>query len=712
MADLLPFARQTPTGIATGISPVVTSEAPQNHLSGADVAGPYQDLAKGLNAVGEGLSDIAVPFAEHAGAQAVSRDDNGNLVVQHAPIVGPAGAAYARAAKFTAVAEASGESRRADIAMSKQYQDNPDAYAKAAGAFRDNMVQKYSEISPEVGAAVGKQIDSQTTFNYRSLVNQHQRLTSERFIASSKAEIQSNTDDLLSYLRSGGDENDPQSKRLLNNIVALTHERVNNPAIAYPPEVAAADLKSIDLQIGAQKVLHQVDTIMADPKGGATAAMDYVDGLKKDQTLTPLQQQFYASEGEKTIRATTQDDSRRATIAAKNQKAADENFETSVIKDSATADPKITPDDIKTMQGVSPESKMRMLAWLHRDGAAEPLAQTSHTASVDLFRRMNLPDGDPNKITDAKAVREAYAPLDGSAGSLNRADEEWLEKRLTESRTATGERLTDMRKQFGASVTPLIDKSNPLMGRIDQTGKLQNYQFERFVDQKIDEYKAANKSPFDLFDPTKPDYLGKPEIVQHFQKSLSDTLHDLPGMMGQRANVPLPAPPGGVRGAANVATPGSLWGNPGSPSFASEHLTSIQSPSGASAQVNKVSAPAFQGFLRELEQSGYKVDTVQGYNDRHIAGSTAVSQHAYGNAIDINPDRNQVGFGLMKTDMPPDVGAMAAKYGISWGGDWKNKKDPMHFEYVGGGDTSKANDMLRQPNETVSQYLGRVSGKM
>jgi hypothetical protein len=33
------------------------------------------------------------------------------------------------------------------------------------------------------------------------------------------------------------------------------------------------------------------------------------------------------------------------------------------------------------------------------------------------------------------------------------------------------------------------------------------------VDAKIAEYKAAGKSPFDLLDPTKPDFLGKPEIL-------------------------------------------------------------------------------------------------------------------------------------------------------------------------------------------------------
>ena len=687
---------------------ITTSEAPKSAVSPSQVAAPYAEMADALNKVGEGLSKTAVPFAEQAGYQSVSRDAQGNLVVQKAPYVGEAAIAYSRAAKFSALAEASGEARRDDIAMSKEFHDNPDGYATAAGKYRDTMVQKYSQISPEVGQIIGRQIDSQTTFNYRYLQNEHQRLVKENFDRSSKAEIESNTDDLVSFLRSGGDENSPQGKRLLTNIVALTHERVNNPVLGYPQEVANKDLKALDLQIGVAKFLHKVDGVMADPKGGPVAAMNMVDAAKSDQTLTPIQQQVFANQGMKTIRATTQDEARRANIDTKAQKARDETFENAVIADSKGKSPTITADDIKTMDGVSPESKMRMLAWQHRDGAAEPLSQVSHANSMDLFRRMNLPDGDPNKLTDLKDVREAYAPVDGSAGKLTRVDEEWLEKRFTDARTATGEHLNNVRKQFGSAVLPLIDKSNPMMGKIDESGKLQNYQFERFVDSKVDEYRQAGKSAFDLFDPSKPDYLGKPEIVQQFQKPLSQSMKDMTNSLtGTRPNVPLPPPPSGVRGGANAATPGSLWGNPSDTDFATKHLTTVQTPSGVSASVNKVSAPAFTGFLRELEQSGYKIDTVQGYNDRHIFGTSMVSQHAYGNAIDINPDRNPVNG---RSDLPPNVGAMAEKYGISWGGDWKNKKDPMHFEYVGGGDVAKANDIIRKPNESVSQYLARMGG--
>ncbi|MEQ1954426.1 M15 family metallopeptidase [Mesorhizobium yinganensis] len=103
------------------------------------------------------------------------------------------------------------------------------------------------------------------------------------------------------------------------------------------------------------------------------------------------------------------------------------------------------------------------------------------------------------------------------------------------------------------------------------------------------------------------------------------------------------------------------------------------------AQVNAAYADRFQGFINELQASGYQINSLGGYNHRNIAGTNRLSNHAYGNAIDINPLTNpDTGRGgRLITDMPPGVSEMAARYGIGWGGDWNSKKDAMHFEVLG-----------------------------
>jgi hypothetical protein len=105
-------------------------------------------------------------------------------------------------------------------------------------------------------------------------------------------------------------------------------------------------------------------------------------------------------------------------------------------------------------------------------------------------------------------------------------------------------------------------------------------------------------------------------------------------------------------------------------------LTTISTGSGGRAQVASNYAANFQGFLHDLEATGYKVNSVQGFNPRNVAGTDVASYHASGAAIDINPGANpQGGAG----NLPPNVSELAKKWGLGWGGDWSSKKDPMHF---------------------------------
>lgn len=131
----------------------------------------------------------------------------------------------------------------------------------------------------------------------------------------------------------------------------------------------------------------------------------------------------------------------------------------------------------------------------------------------------------------------------------------------------------------------------------------------------------------------------------------------------------------GLRGKANFMH--GQYGGVG------QNLATITLASGKKLTVNAAAAESFKGFVDELEGSGYKIGSIGGYAMRGKRKGGGWSQHAYGNAIDINPDKNaQDGTG--RTDMPANVRDMAAKYGLSWGGDWSRKySDPMHFEWNG-----------------------------
>lgn len=134
--------------------------------------------------------------------------------------------------------------------------------------------------------------------------------------------------------------------------------------------------------------------------------------------------------------------------------------------------------------------------------------------------------------------------------------------------------------------------------------------------------------------------------------------------------------------------------------------------------VNEVIARDVLDIFYELYQIGYVLESVvlideygaddnasmavnntSGFNARKVAGTEVWSNHAYGLAIDINPLYNpyvgesdtvlpatarqytdRSGEFDMKLDAGDECCRIFAEHGFTWGGDWENVKDYMHFE--------------------------------
>lgn len=130
-------------------------------------------------------------------------------------------------------------------------------------------------------------------------------------------------------------------------------------------------------------------------------------------------------------------------------------------------------------------------------------------------------------------------------------------------------------------------------------------------------------------------------------------------------------------------------------------LVTIRSPSGVRFTVHRQAAPAFQGFLNEVESRGYSLrqggDT-GGYNRRTIAGSSRWSQHAYGNALDIN----QVGRDIVVGDYPEWIDDVARQFGIIPGTEFGDKG---HFEW-GGVPLSESGGAGRYVEGSLPPYQG------
>lgn len=98
--------------------------------------------------------------------------------------------------------------------------------------------------------------------------------------------------------------------------------------------------------------------------------------------------------------------------------------------------------------------------------------------------------------------------------------------------------------------------------------------------------------------------------------------------------------------------------------------------------------PILAAFAAEFHKTIEPIDegTLDdwGYAYRPVRGqTTGLSNHASGTAIDINATKHPLGKANTFTG-PQEVllQALVKKYGLRWGGNYKTRKDDMHFEVI------------------------------
>lgn len=146
--------------------------------------------------------------------------------------------------------------------------------------------------------------------------------------------------------------------------------------------------------------------------------------------------------------------------------------------------------------------------------------QTDPTTYRNLFNDIHRPDGDPKKITDPAIIQDAF----GKRGKLSFDDMNDLRRELFDSKTPDGMKLSTDKKETLDLLKTQITKSNMLMGKLDQDGDYNMMRFTKHVDRQMQAYKAAKKDPHDLFDDSKPDFVGRPEVLKKFQTTMKESL--------------------------------------------------------------------------------------------------------------------------------------------------------------------------------------------
>jgi hypothetical protein len=117
------------------------------------------------------------------------------------------------------------------------------------------------------------------------------------------------------------------------------------------------------------------------------------------------------------------------------------------------------------------------------------------------------------------------------------------------------------------------------------------------------------------------------------------------------------------------------------PAWVRANITTETVPILGNVTCNRAIFPQLKAALQDVVSRGLASEIHPGeyagcYYPRFIAGTTTLSNHSFGLALDLNTPGNQRG---TVGEMNRDVVAIFKDWGFAWGGDW-NYTDPMHFE--------------------------------
>jgi hypothetical protein len=148
---------------------------------------------------------------------------------------------------------------------------------------------------------------------------------------------------------------------------------------------------------------------------------------------------------------------------------------------------------------------------------------------------------------------------------------------------------------------------------------------------------------------------------------------------------------------------------------------------GLKLRVAEAVAPLLIAFARDFHKDVEPINEGQlddwGYAFRDIRGATTLSNHASGTAIDLNATQHPLGAeNTFTEEQSRTIRRLCRKYGLRWGGDYRNRKDEMHFEIalnatqvrnlirtLGLEDGDKEANESNQDGQTVSGILGSDS---
>lgn len=203
-------------------------------------------------------------------------------------------------------------------------------------------------------------------------------------------------------------------------------------------------------------------------------------------------------DAEQGVRANQVRDAQTIQLAEQQRKTQQQKSMNTMFDRIGSTDNPLTVAEIRTSD-LDYQNKEHMLTAINAVNRGE--MATDPAVFNDLFHRIHLPDGDPDKITDDD-VLSSYV---GKGLALEQRNQ--LVAEITGKKTAQGKMTDELQRSFFTNARKQIDGS--ISSMIDSSGSDKYYKFNQFALGYINDELKRGTPPADIFNPDSKKYVGQ-----------------------------------------------------------------------------------------------------------------------------------------------------------------------------------------------------------
>ncbi len=402
--------------------------------------------------------------------------------------------------------------------------------------FADELMSEYDKEIAELGSNIttnsAKDFLNINSNNMRGqFVNTSMAAQVEMASLKSKEAYSKTRNNLSSSVRT-----DPTSFDVAKN---LHNAQVENFIKDGGDRAAATQLRlegERDLAVSTVRGWIDLNPALAKKQLESGAYDPYLPGNTRDQMLGEIEQ---ASNG-KLI-----DDERAKRLQKEEIETRRSQTQNTLIEKYAngelTVKEVLASNDLEAFGSGSKDQFIKMLS----SNAASPVKKDDTQVYRSLWDRINLPDGNPQKLTDPNELN-AFVGRGITPSTLK-----FFRDEISGAKTPEGKVEAQLKSGLVDIAKNQLTRSNPLTGIKDPTG---DENLQRYMSTMLKEYneqRAKGKSAYELLSPESPDYLGK--TIKNYVRSQKQIMSDYVKQAKGGSNPPALVPPEIVRADGETA---------------------------------------------------------------------------------------------------------------------------------------------------------------